>query len=248
MSSRTNPDNELGLNVSFYIENASTGRFRRCLGDSDRDTRSSSSTIPTRQNTVVAEDESDGVIHHVLPLMTKAAFICFLFLQGILSGLSLSAVYEALTPQRTEEFFAQYSAARANEIRRYFFIGITLCATGSLCSINKNDATQVLYIMIGGSSPNSTTKASASICYLILTYFLALIITIVCSHEDVRLLQIHIATQFTEQNIHTSTDNFLTVFKRWRGLSVSRSVFCIVGWLISCYRFVISRNSAQRDG
>ena len=162
MSSRTNPDNELGLNVSFYIENASTGRFRRCLGDSDRDTRSSSSTIPTRQNTVVAEDESDGVTHHMLPVMTKAAFICFLFLQGILSGLSLSAVYEALTPQRTEEFFAQYSAARANEIRRYFFIGITLCATGSLCSINKNEATQVLYSMIGGSSRNSTTKASSN--------------------------------------------------------------------------------------
>ncbi len=241
MASRKTTDNEIGLSASFYIENASTGRFRRC---SDRDTRGNSRNFSEHQNTILAAEHATDRVINVLPVMSKAAFVCFLFLQGILSGLSLSALYEALTPQQPEEFFSQYSATRANEIRRYFFIGITFCATGSLCSINKHEITQVLASMTGGSSPNSTTKASTSICYLILTYFLALIITVVCSHVDVRLLDV--ASHMNEQDT-ASADDFRSVLHKLRGLSIPRSVFCIVGWFISCYRFFISRNNIQRE-
>ena len=241
MGSWKTPDKEIGLNVSFYVENASTGRFRRYLVVSEGESRSNRWSILAQQNSVAAGNETDEELN-VLPFMTQGAFVCFLFLQGILSGLSLSALFEALTPQQPDEFVAQYSAARANEIRRYFFIGITFCATGSLCILNKHETTQVLASMTGGNSPNS--KASTSTCYLILIYSFALVITIVCSHEDVLLLDF--ATHITEQEIHASTNNIRSVLHRWRGLSVSRSIFCIVGWLISCYRFVIT-NNVQRD-
>lgn len=242
MESRKSPDNEMGQNESFYIENTSTGRFRRCLPDSDRDSRRNSWSSSDHQNS--GECEADGELH-LLHVVTKAALICFLFLQGILSGLSLSALYEALSPSEPEEFFAQYSAGRANEIRRYFFIGITLCATGSLCNINTNVATLVLVGMAGSSCPNSTTKSSTSACYLILTYFLALVITIVCSYEDLRLLDI--ASHMTKQGHYSSANEFRLVLQRWRGLSVSRSVFCLVGWLISCYQFFSRKNTQRTD-
>jgi hypothetical protein len=242
MRSQKTPDKKTGLNESFYVENTSTGRFRPSPAENDRGKRVHTNTL-THQNLGTARNETDGGLNVVMPVMINAAFVCFLFLQGILSGLSLSALYEALTSQRPSDFFAKYSATRANEIRRYFFIGITFCTTGSLCMLNKDDASRVLESLKGGDSKSSITKTSISLCYFILVYFVALTITVVCSHADVSISDI--ATNATVLNFHTSTENIESVLHSWKGLSVSRSVLCIIGWLISCYNFVLNRGNIR---
>ena len=168
-------------------------------------------------------------------VMIRFAFVGFLFLQGLLSGLSLSALYEAFTVRSPGEFIAQYST-RANEIRRYFFVGITFCFTGSLCMLDED----VLDSMKGGNNPSSMARSNMS---LVLVHFAALIITLLCSHVDVHIS--NIAMQIDDDDVISYDD--LQAVNKWRGFCVPRSILCILGWLVSCYRFVITRSNVQRD-
>jgi hypothetical protein len=221
------------------FEEACTGRFRRCLEASEGDTRTRGKRLYTHQNSTAIGDASEKVND-----LNRFAFIGFIFLQGIISGLSVSALYEAFALDSPREFVAQHSAARANEIRRYFFIGITFCVTGSLCMLEEDDVSQVFAIIKGSSSsaPRSITKSNLSLWYFILSYFVALILTLLCSHVDVHMLTV--SAQINVKGIHISDDKLLSTLHQWRGFTVPRSIFCFVGWLISCYCFVIMRARA----
>lgn len=172
-------------------------------------------------------------------VMFRFAFVGFLFIQGILSGLSLSALYEVFTARSPVEFFAQHSA-RANEVRRYFFIGISLCATGCLCMLDEDTVTNVLDFFKGKNTPGSTAKSNM---ILVLNYFVALIITILCSRIDFRIS--NIATHISGGDLYDG--DLQSIVNKWRGFAVPRSLLCILGWLISCYRFVAMRSSSQRE-
>jgi hypothetical protein len=216
----------------IYVESASTGRFRRCSEASDGDTRTRGWRRPTHQNSTAKGDASEMVLN---AQVIRIAFIGFLCLQGIISGLSVSALYEAFDSDSPREFVAQHLAARANEIRRYFFIGITFCVTGSLCMLEDDDVSQVLILIKG----RSTTKINSSIWYFILSYFIALIMTLLCSHVYVRMS--NILAQNNLEGIHTSDEKLLSILHQWRGFTVTRSISCFVGWMIYGYRFVIMR-------
>lgn len=213
----------------FYIESAATGRFRRYHGASDGDTRSSWRLPISAPSNTKKEFDVDRVV--------QFAFVAFLFLQGILSGLSLSALYEALASRSPEEFLIQYSANRANEMRRYFFIGISFCVTGSLCLLDENTISQYRK---GGSTSKSNNMSVTLLCL----YFIALLLTLLCSRVDVHMS--NIAAQINDGGMLSNVDLQSGVHK-WRGFSVPRSCICIAGWLVSCYRFAITRSNVQNE-
>jgi hypothetical protein len=216
----------------FYVESASTGRFRRCFEASEGDTRTRGWRLPIRQNSTAIGDASEKVLN---AQVIRIAFIGFLCLQGIISGLSVSALYEAFASDSPREFVAQYLAARSDEIRRYFFIGITFCVTGSLCMLEQDDVSQVLILIKGRSTP----KSNSSIWYFVLSYYVALIMTLLCSHVDVRMS--NISAQINLEGIHISDEKLLSILHQWRVFTVTRSILCFVGWMIYGYRFVIMR-------
>ena len=110
---------------AFYIESASTGRFRRSYEARDSTLRwRLPMTMLPNQNADRSNDRGIGDKD-----ASKIFFAVFLFLQGILSGLSLSALYEAFASMKALDFIL-HSATRVNEIRRYFFIGINFCTVG----------------------------------------------------------------------------------------------------------------------
>ena len=224
---------EMSTNHSecFYVESACTGRFRRFFEANDGDTRTRGWRLSVRQNSAIG-DASEKVLN---AQVIRIAFIGFLCLQGIISGLSVSSLFEAFALDSPREFVAQHLAARANEIRRYFFIGITFCVTGSLCMLEEDDVSQVL-IMIKG---RITTKSNSSIWYFILSYFIALIMTLLCSHVDVRMSNISAHTNLDGN--HISDEKLLSILYQWRGFTATRSISCFVGWMIYGYRFVIMR-------
>lgn len=214
----------------FYIESASTGRFRRYHGERDGGTRSWK--IPALPNQKSNEPD--------VKVMQRFAFVIFLFLQGILSGLSLSALYEAFTARSPGDFLLQY-AARSNETRRYFFTGISLCATGSLCMLDGDTLAQVLDFVKGRNTISTTAKSNMSIV-LVLVYFVALLLTLLCSRVDV-----HISNIALQIGGDISDEDLQSVVEKWRGFAVPRSILSILGWLISCYRFVSMRSNVERD-
>ena len=224
----------------YFQESACNGRFRRCLGASDCDNRTRGWRLPnsSSSSSTAAVNASEEVLN---AQVIRIAFVGFLFLQGIISGLSVSALYEAFASDSPRVFVAQHSVARANEIRRYFFIGITLCVTGGLCMLEEDDVAQIFVIIKGGSSsaPRNTAKRNSGLWYFILSYFIALVMTLLCSHVDVRTT--NILAQINIQGIHIPDEKLLSILHQWRGFTVPRSIMCFLGWLISCYRFVIMR-------
>jgi hypothetical protein len=178
--------------------------------------------LPIHRNSTAIGDASEKVLN---AQVIRVAFIGFLFLQGIMSGLSVSALYEAFASDSPREFVAQHLAARANEIRRYFFIGITFCVTGSLCMLEEET-----HFM-------STTKSNSSLWYFILSYFIALIMTLLCSNVDVRMS--NISAQIYAEGIHIPDEKLLSILHQWRGFTVTRSILCFVGWMMYGYRFVV---------
>jgi hypothetical protein len=225
---------EMSTNHSecFYVESASTGQFRRLFEANDGDTRTRGWRLPVRQNSTAIGDASKKVLN---AQVIRIAFIGFLCLQGIISGLSVSSLFEAFALDSPREFVAQHLAARANEIRRYFFIGITFCVTGSLCMLEEDDVSQVIFMIKG----RSTTKSNLSIWYFILSYFIALIMTLLCSHVDVRMS--NISAHNNLDGNHISDEKLLSILHQWRGFTATRSIVCFVGWMIYGYRFVIMR-------
>ena len=218
---------EISETSSFYVEN-SNGRFRRVIGASkDSDTRTW--RLPVHHNATNERDRKSWLDVKTL------AFVGFLFLQGILSGLSLSSLYQAFTVQLPGELLA--NSAAANETRRYFFIAITFCVTGSLCVLEE-DATKLLDS--SGKTPNATM---CNVC-LVVIYFLALVATLLCSHADVHI--VYTAMQISEGDIRVSSDDLLSILHKWRSFAVPRSVLCILGWFVSCCKFIATRKNADR--
>ena len=208
---------------TFYVESASTGRFHR-----DR-----SGKLPTTS--------SEGNSYQKKKLDVQViAFVCFLFLQGILSGLSLSALYEAgsIANISPGELVAQYSFSKANETRRYLFIGITWCFTGSLCLFSAED------VSIKGS--NALSNSTKSLLLLNTVFFLALVFTLLCSHADVQISSTVLQIS-TEGDAIASFNGLHPLLRKWRGFAVTRSILCIVGWFVSCHRFVVMRSNVNRD-
>ena len=178
--------------TSFFIENATTGRFHRHQpikendgkGDNDKNSTSISTTF-----------------HRYLTIV-------FLFLQGILSGLCLSALYEAFS---TDGF--EISSQTTNEL--YFFVGILGCVFVSWYMLHQDIITQL-------KERNSLDNVSKSLVAKNLIFFLAFIFTYMCSNL--------VFSGVVDEN-------------RYRNFAVARSILCILGWLISCYRFVLARNN-----
>ena len=223
---------EVVISEDFYVESAATGRFRRHYPSEDNGSRRG-----WRLSTAHHNDNLRGEIDN--ETLTRFAFISFLFLQGLLSGLSLSSFYEAFISRSRLDFIVQYSA-RAVETRRYFFIGITLSATGSLCLLNGDISTQLADVWKGKNTLSSITKSNLS---LVMVYFFALIVTLLCSFVDVKISKM--AMDININNI--SGASLESIINEWRALAVSRSILCILGWLVSCYRFVVARSNDQRE-
>ena len=101
--------------------------------------------------------------------------------------------------------------------------------------LDEDAATQVLAGMKGGSTPSNKAKSDLG---LLLLYFVAMILHLLCSRVDVQIS--NIASQNNRDDI--SFDDVQSVVHKWRGFSVPRSILCIAGWLISCYQFVANNN------
>lgn len=211
----------------FYFEGAN-GRFRRYYQANDGSkTRRGWRLSISQGKTNSAEDDVQKLI--------RFAFIAFLFLSGLLGGLSLSALYEGFTVRSPGDFIVQYST-RASETRRYFFIGITLCCTGSLCL---GEGFCEISDVIKGKTTRLSGVAKSNIG-LVVIYFSALVVTLLCSRVDVRISTIATQLQNTNSGVVPSS-----VVEEWRGFAVPRSILCILGWLVSCYRFVVTRSNSQ---
>merc|ERR1712194_284227 len=108
-------------------------------------------------------------------------------------------------------------------MRRYFFIGITYSLTGSLCLLGGDE--EMLASMKGNNTPSS--RARSHNVLLVLVYFTALVLTMLCSRLDVRI---------TNRAMHMEDDDVLSnadqgVVHHWKGLCVPRSLLCVAGWL-----------------
>lgn len=226
----------------FFIESASTGRFRIDLEASNNDNKAQTSGNSSAVRNETAAFLSDKQV-------LGFAFIGFHFLQGIVSGMSVSSLYEALAldESKPRDFVALHSTVRANEIRRYFFLGITFCVLGSLCMIKEEDVSRVIGIIKGSNNSRTTSistpritaattwSSTTSLGCLIIFYYTALIMTLLCSSVDF------------ESVLNQSDETMLSILQLWRCYSVTRGVLCIIGWLISCYRFVIMRVRVRDD-
>lgn len=239
----------------FFIESASTGRFRildleASNNDDDNNAaRARGWKLSQGQNSSTAVQQSDTSALLFDKRILGIAFIGFHFLQGIVSGMSVSSLYEALAfldDSQPRDFIALHSTMRANEIRRYFFLGITFCVLGSLCMIKEEDVSRVVGIIKGSSSSSSssspritatttTWNSTMSLGCIIIFYFTALIMTLLCSSVDFKIV------------INQSDKKLLSTIQLWRCFSVTRGIMCIVGWFISCYRFVIMRVRVPDD-
>jgi hypothetical protein len=208
---------------SFFVERASTGRFCR-LEASDGDTPTRGKRLPILHEKIISD---------------QFVFIGFLFLQGIISGLSVSALYEAFALDSPKMFVA-HLAARANKMtQRCFFIGLTFCVTGSLCMLKEDDVSQIFAIIKGssGSTPQNVTKSVWSIWCSIISYFIALMFTLLCYHVAGRMS--NYSTQIHFESVYISDEELISILHQWQGFIVTRSILCFVAWLILCYRFVI---------
>ena len=236
----------------FFIESASTGRFRildlEASNNNDNNAaRARGWKLSQSQNSSTAVQSDTSALLFDKQIL-GIAFIGFHFLQGIVSGMSVSSLYEALAfldDSQPRDFIALHSTMRANEIRRYFFLGITFCVLGSLCMIKEEDVSRVVGIIKGSSRSSSssspritattTWSSTTSLGCLIIFYFTALIMTLLCSSVDFKIV------------INQSDEKLLSILQLWRCFSVTRGILCIVGWFISCYRFVIMRVRAPDD-
>jgi len=99
----------------------------------------------------------------------------------------------------------------------------------------------VLDSLRGKPAPTNMGKSNMS---LALVYFAALIITLLCSHVDVRISNIEI--QINDGDM-ISNEDLKFVVREFRKFSVPRSTLCIVGWLVACCRFVIMKGNVQLD-
>jgi len=130
-----------------------------------------------------------------------------------------------------------YDSSEVEYYAQYFFIGISSCLTGSLCLLlDKNIVTEILGCIGGTNNLRNTTK---SLLMLNIIFFIALIFTLLCSHVEAQISNI------SDENTQVSHEELQVVLLRWRGFVVTRSVLCIVGWLLSCFHFVTAHRAAK---
>ena len=130
-----------------------------------------------------------------------------------------------------------YDSLAVEYYAQYFFIGISSCLTGSLCLLlDKNIVTEILGCIGGTNNLRNTTK---SLVMLNIIFFIALIFTLLCSHVEAQISNI------SDENTQVSYEELRVVLLRWRGFVVTRSVLCIVGWLLSCFHFVTAHRAAK---
>ena len=130
-----------------------------------------------------------------------------------------------------------YDSSEVEYYAQYFFIGISSCLTGSLCLLlDKNIVTEILGCIGGTNNLRNTTK---SLLMLNIIFFIALIFTLLCSHVEAQISNI------SDENTQVSHEELQVVLVRWRGFVVTRSVLCIVGWLLSCFHFVTANHAAK---
>ena len=148
-------------------------------------------------------------------------------LQGLLAGFSVQTLHEISVKQSTSQFAIQYGK-RAKGTFRFYFLSITLSLSGS---ISRNSI--MARLLDGKKKANeshwrkySVIKISVSIIGLM--YFLALIITLLTTKLDSSLRE-DIGTSHLESN-----NDMESSISRWKSLSASRSVVCILGWCIAC--------------
>ena len=130
-----------------------------------------------------------------------------------------------------------YDSSTVEYYAQYFFIGISSCLTGSLCLLlDENIVTEILGCIGGINNLRNTTK---SLLILNIVFFIALIFTLLCSHVEAQISSI------SDENTQVSYEEQQVVLLRWRGFVVTRSVLCIVGWLLSCFHFVTANRAAK---
>ena len=185
--------------TSFFIENATTGRFHRHK--------------PISENAKGKED-NDKNNTSISTTFHRYVIITFLFLQGILSGLCLSALYEAFN--NNASFVSSQTTSE-----QYFFVGILGGVFVSWYMLHQDIITQL-------KERNCLDNVSKSLVAKNLIFFLAFIFTYMCSNL--------VFSGTVDEN-------------NYRNFAIARSILCILGWLISCYRFVVTRsnNTVQPD-
>ena len=176
------------MTTTYFVESSTTGRFHR--------------NYPIKENDGKGDNDKNSTSFSTT--FHRYVIITFLFLQGILSGLCLSAFsnngFEVSSQTTTEQ---------------YFFFATTCCLFGSWYMLHQDVITQLL-------ERNSLENVSKSLVAKNLIFFLAFIFTYLCINV-----------------VYSGTVDE----PRYCNFAVTRSVLCILGWLISCYRFVLSRNN-----
>lgn len=192
----------------FYVETKS-GRFRRA-------SNSEYHVLPVVNSNAPQESHDTVSLKGSLERMTAISYVAFLGLQGIIAGATIQNAYEC-NSRTNQEFLTGY-AHRANENRRFSFMTISLCLTGSFCLIQRRNEF---------ADCATDVKVDLSPCVLTALYFVALSVTLVSSVVDD-----HISKAAFEEDI----DSVLNEVDTWKVLAVTRSTLCVLGWLVSCYQ------------
>lgn len=129
-----------------------------------------------------------------------------------------------LSIQTLYRSFVSQLMANDNENRQLYFLAISMALTSCLCMIEKSPGR----LDISDSSNRYDTSYMSAI-----VYFVALVITLSSSVVD---------TNATRDN-----DPMLTNHSSNNALEVTRSVMCIIGWLISCYHIYCFVNDSWKE-
>ena len=178
------------MTTTYFVESSTTGRFHR--------------HPPMKENDGKGDNDKNST--SISTTFHRYVVVAFLFLQGILSGLCLSALFIS-----TDGF--EISSQATTEL--YFFVAITCCLFGSSYMMHQDIIAQL-------SKRNGLEHVSKSLVAKNLIFFLAFVFTYMCSNI--------VYSEVVDEN-------------NYRNFAVTRSKICILGWLISCYRFVLSRNN-----
>ena len=148
-------------------------------------------------------------------------------LQGLLAGFSVHALHEVSVKQSTSQFAIQYGK-RATGIFRFYFLSVTLCLSGSIRKhslmthlIDEDEKVKKSY-----DKDKKRTIIKISVSILGLIYFGALTLTLLTTKLDFYLKD-NLGGDLDQTNVESN-------ISRWKSLSVSRSVVCILGWCIAC--------------
>jgi SNF family Na+-dependent transporter len=128
-----------------------------------------------------------------------------------------------LSIQTLYRSFVSQLMVNDNENRRLYFLAISMALTSCLCMIEKSP----------GQFETSDSSNRYDTSYMLaIVYFVALVITLSSSVVDT--------------NAARDNDHMLT-YRSSNSLEITRSVMCIIGWLISCYQIYRFVNNSRRE-